>query len=155
MVQHKKTTNSIGDKPQKNYHALKFLSAMPDSKKAIDKTWLKTTPWARVPVECEKRFSTYFVPQPVNTDKRKTYSNIIGIKTLQPLIFTWYCKVVACVSWITVLHVGHRLTSSICLTRQLLQTNKIKYKTKYLRLDQNMLLTSILVWTILRNIGTE
>ena len=26
------------------------------------------------------------------------------------------------------LHVGHRLTSSICLTRQLLQTNKIKCK---------------------------
>ena len=154
MVQHKKTTNGIGDKPQKNYSALKFLSAMADSKKVIDKTWLKTTPWAWVPAVCEKTFSIYFVPQPVNTDKNTTYSNIIGIKTFQPLIFTWYCKVVVSHEC-SVLHVGHRLTSSICLTRQLLQTNKIKCKTKYLRIDQNMLLTSILVWTILRNIGTE
>ena len=36
--------------------------------------WLKTTPWAQAPEVCEKTFSTYFIPQPV--ENTLTYSQI-------------------------------------------------------------------------------
>ena len=36
--------------------------------------WLKTTPWAQFPEVCEKTFSTYFIPQPV--ENTLTYSQI-------------------------------------------------------------------------------
>ena len=35
---------------------------------------LKTTPWAQAPEVCEKTFSTYFIPQPV--ENTLTYSQI-------------------------------------------------------------------------------
>ena len=48
--------------------ALQFPSAMVDSKKAIDKQHRardSKQPLGPTPAECEKTFSTYFVPQPV------------------------------------------------------------------------------------------
>ena len=49
--------------------ALKYSSAMADSKKATDNNTehvtQKTTPRTQDPAVCEKTFSTYFVPQPV------------------------------------------------------------------------------------------
>ena len=37
-------------------------------------TWLKTNPWVQAPEVCEKTFSTYFIPQPV--ENTLTYSHI-------------------------------------------------------------------------------
>ena len=55
--------------------ALKYSSAMADSKVTDNNTehvTQKTTPRAQAPVVCEKTFSTYFVPQPVENTTSHT-----------------------------------------------------------------------------------
>ena len=55
--------------------ALKFSPAMADSKKATDKInnteqVTQNNPLGEAPVVCERTFSTYFVPQPVENTTR-------------------------------------------------------------------------------------
>ena len=56
--------------------ALKYSSAMVDSKKASDNNTdhvtQKRTSRAQAPAVCEKTFSTYFVPQPVENTTSHT-----------------------------------------------------------------------------------
>ena len=83
-----KTTNDIGDKVSKKLSSseisISYRRQQKSNWQTTMSTWLKITPWAQVSAVCEKTFSTYFVPQPV---ENTTYLKLISI-------FTWYYKVV-------------------------------------------------------------